>query len=93
MTKPPAKESRTKREDSLPTICFDLGDKVSLGYRLRREVGFLESKKESLEKEIFDLHATLVQYRTSYQEESALIDTMHRFNDDISSVLLHPEEQ
>ena len=30
MTKPPAKESRTKREDSLPTICFDLGDKVSL---------------------------------------------------------------
>ena len=45
---------------------------------LRREVNLLESKKESLEKEIFDLHATLVQYRTSYQEESALIDTMHQ---------------
>ena len=45
---------------------------------LRREVDLLESKKESLEKEIFDLHATLVQYRTSYQEESALIDTLHR---------------
>jgi predicted DNA-binding protein YlxM (UPF0122 family)/DNA-binding transcriptional MerR regulator len=45
---------------------------------LRREVGLLESKKESLEKEIFGLHATLVQYRTSYQEESALIDTMHQ---------------
>ena len=45
---------------------------------LRREVGFLESKKESLEKEIFGLHATLVQYRTTYQEESALIDTLHQ---------------
>ena len=45
---------------------------------LRREVGLLESKKESLEKEIFGLHATLVQYRTSYQEESALIDTLHQ---------------
>jgi hypothetical protein len=45
---------------------------------LRREVDLLESKKESLEKEIFDLHATLVQYRTSYQEESALLDTLHQ---------------
>ena len=45
---------------------------------LRREVGFLDSKKESLEKEIFGLHATLVQYRTSYQEESALLDTLHQ---------------
>ena len=38
----------------------------------------LESKKESLKKEILGLHATLVQYRTSYREESALIDTMHQ---------------
>ena len=45
---------------------------------LRREVDLLESKKESLEKEIFGLHATLVQYRTSYQEESALLDTLHQ---------------
>jgi uncharacterized protein HemY len=45
---------------------------------LRREVDLLESKKASLEKEIFDLHATLVQYRTSYQEESALLDTLHQ---------------
>ena len=45
---------------------------------LRREVSLLESKKESLEKEIFGLHATLVQYRTSYQEKSALIDTLHQ---------------
>ncbi len=45
---------------------------------LRREVDLLESKKEALEKEIFGLHATLVQYRTSYQEESALIDTLHQ---------------
>jgi chromosome segregation ATPase len=45
---------------------------------LRREVGLLESEKESLEKQIFDLHATLVQYRTSYREESALIDTLHQ---------------
>jgi chromosome segregation ATPase len=45
---------------------------------LRREVELLESKRESLEKEIFDLHATLVQYRTSYREESALIDTRHQ---------------
>ena len=37
---------------------------------LRREVDLLESKKESLEKEIFGLHTTLVQYRTSYREES-----------------------
>ena len=28
---------------------------------LRREVGLLESKKESLEKQIFDLHTTLAQ--------------------------------
>ena len=33
---------------------------------LRREVGFLESKKK------------MVQYRTSYQEESALLDTLHQ---------------
>ena len=45
---------------------------------LRREVNVLKSEKESLEKQIFDLHATLVQYRTSYQEESALIDTLHQ---------------
>ena len=45
---------------------------------LRREVNLLESKKQSLEKEIFDLHTTLVQYRTSYREESALIDTLHQ---------------
>jgi DNA-binding transcriptional MerR regulator len=45
---------------------------------LRREVGLLESVKESLEDQIFDLHATLVQYRTSYQEESTLIDTLHQ---------------
>ena len=45
---------------------------------LQREVSILESKKQSLEKEIFDLHATLIQYRTSYQEESALIDTLHQ---------------
>jgi hypothetical protein len=45
---------------------------------LRREVDLLESKKEDLEKQIFDLHATLVQYRTSYQEESALLDTLHQ---------------
>ena len=45
---------------------------------LRREVGLLESKKESLEKQIFDLHSTLVQYRRSYKEESALLDTLHQ---------------
>jgi chromosome segregation ATPase len=45
---------------------------------LRREVDLLESEKESLKKQIFDLHATLVQYRTSYREESALIDTLHQ---------------
>ena len=45
---------------------------------LRREVGLLESKKESLEKQIFDLHTTLAQYRTSCQKESALIDTLHQ---------------
>ena len=45
---------------------------------LRREVDLLESKKESLEKEIFGLHTTLVQYRTSYREESALLDTLHQ---------------
>ena len=43
---------------------------------LRIEVDLLES--ESLEKQIFDLHATLVQYRTSYREVLSQIDTLHQ---------------
>ncbi len=45
---------------------------------LRIEVDLLESEKESLEKQIFDLHATLVQYRTSYREALSQIDTLHQ---------------
>jgi len=30
MTNPPAKESTAKRPDNLPTISFDLGDRVCL---------------------------------------------------------------
>lgn len=56
----------------------DLPRVESVIERLRFVLTSLESEKQTIEQQIFDLHRTLYEYRAAFQEETAKINRLRQ---------------